>query len=66
MTGAVETEWRDYEVTMTLYVNIPIHAANPDFTAEDAKEHAIEHVVGAIEAHTHGDAEVASITAVEE
>lgn len=64
--SAVETEWRDYMVTMTVHVNIPIHAANPNFTADDAKEAAIDHVVGAIESYTHGDAEVASITAVEE
>jgi len=43
-----------------------IHAANPTFTAEDAKAHAVEAVVGAIESYTNGDAEVAAITAVEE
>ena len=60
-----ETEWRDYEVTMTVHVNIPIQAANPNFTAEDAKAHAIEHVVGAVESYTNGDAEVAAVTVEE-
>lgn len=61
-----ETAWRDYSVNMTVYVNIPIHAANPDFTADDAKAAAIETVINAIESYTQAEAEVADITAEEE
>jgi len=66
VTAPDESQWRNYSVTMTVYVNIPINANNPAFTSEDAKVHAIEHVVGAIEHYTNADAEAVEITVVEE
>ena len=58
-------EWVDFDVQMTVIVNIPISAKNSEFSKADARVHAIDAVVGAIESYTAGDAEVSEITAVE-
>lgn len=50
-----DDNYRDFEVQLTIIVNMPIVAQNPDFNTADAKETAFSMVAEAIEQYVGGD-----------
>jgi hypothetical protein len=65
-TGMNESDFRDYDVQLTIIVNMNVAAHNPEFTSADARETAIGKVVDAIEQYVGGDVSVYASTVVEQ